>query len=412
MEYLKRGLAKMSKDNLKRGDRVDVVLFDDELCVPLGDSVVGRDDPSLLANVISQLAPRGSTDLDLGLKEGYRIANNHVDTANRNRRMMLITDALLNTGDVNPDTVSQIGKAFDENGIRLTGVGVGRDFNDTILNKLTEKGKGAYVYLGSEAVVDRIFGVGFESLTRTVANNVHFALDLPDSLAMERFYGEESSTHIEDVQAINYYSGTTQLFLQDLHLRPTGPVSSDLLKLTITFEDPQTGAARSQEFTATVGDLLAADNRNLHKGRALMAWTDMLTTRAMGGSPCGAPFQTWKDRVATLGDDTEINWLDGLTRPLCGEVAPPPAPPRPSGVAYKVKVDSDMPIAEVSLSCNGQTSSDSLSSSDTVAMFTAVPGASCILTLQGNVPMQANVQVPVTGGDVRCMVRGGRLSCS
>ena len=25
---------------------------------------------------------------------------------------------------------------------------------------LTEKGKGAYVYLGSEAVVDRVFGVG------------------------------------------------------------------------------------------------------------------------------------------------------------------------------------------------------------------------------------------------------------
>ena len=88
---------------------------------------------------------------------------------------------------------------------------------------------------------------------------------------------------------------------------------------------------------------------------------------------------------------------------------PAPAP----GVTYKVKVDSDMPIAEVSLSCpNNQRLVESLSGSDTVAMFTAAPGASCTLTLQGAVPMQTTVKVPVTGGDLRCMVRGGRMSCS
>ena len=209
MDYLKRGLKKMASDNLKKGDRIDLVLFDHELCTPIENYVVGRDDPAILDKVINSLAPRGSTDLDLGLKEGYRIANGHVDTQDRNRRVMLISDALLNTGDVNPDTVSQVGKAYDESGIRLTAIGVGREFNDKVLDKLSEKGKGAYVYLGSEAVVDRIFGVGFESMTRTIAHNVRFALDLPDSLAIEKFYGEEASTNPEDVQPIHYYSGTT-----------------------------------------------------------------------------------------------------------------------------------------------------------------------------------------------------------
>ena len=47
--------------------------------------------------------------------------------------------------------------AFEDEGIRLTGIGVGREFNDDVLDKLTEKGKGAYVYMGSEAVVDLRF---------------------------------------------------------------------------------------------------------------------------------------------------------------------------------------------------------------------------------------------------------------
>lgn len=42
--------------------------------------------------------------------------------------------------------------------------------------------------------------------------------------------------------------------------------------------------------------------------------------------------------------------------------------------------------------------------------FEARPG-DCQLVLYGNVPMYASVAVPTTGGDVRCVVRGGRLSC-
>lgn len=408
MDYLKRGLRQM-EDQLVRGDRVDLVLFDDQVCTPLENFVVGRDDPSLLTNAIEQLAPRGSTDLDLGLKEGYRIANARTDAGDRNRRMLLISDALLNTGDIDPNTVSEVAKAYESSDIRLTAVGVGRDFNDKVLDMLTEKGKGAYVYLGSEAVVDRVFGVGFPSLVQTIAHDVRFALDLPPSLAMKKFYGEESSTDPEDVQPIHYYAGTTQLFLQDLQLRGR-PVASDPVTLTVEWKDADSGAPKKQAFTTTVGALLESDPRNMRKARALMAWTDLILARTLGGDPCGAPFGTWRERVDRLGEDAEVQWLDGLTSPLCG--AEPVVPRTPArGVAFKVKVDSDLPIAEVGLTCSGRTQTESLSGSDTIARFAAATPGSCTLSLQGNVPMQAKVQVPETGGEVRCTIRGGRVSC-
>ncbi len=410
MEYLKRGLNTMT-GSLHQGDRINMVLFDSTACTPLENYVVGRDDPSLLTQAINDMRPRGSTNMDRGLKEAYRLATSHVatDTQERNRRVMVVTDAFLNTGDVNTDTVSEIGKAYDEHGIRMTGIGVGREFNDTMLDKLTEKGKGAYVYLGSEAVVDRVFGLGFDSLTRTIAHDVRFALNLPDSLAVEKFYGEEASTNPDDIQPINYYAGTTQLFLQDLKAR--APKKGDEITMTISWTDAGTGKAQEQTFSSTVGRMLAADSHNVDKAQALMAWTDMLMTDALGGSGCSEGIDPYLSEASQLGDDAEIAYVSGLVEKRCGVDVPSAPVPTLAGVAYKVRVDSDLPIAEVMMECGGKRVAHALTAGSTATTFEVTPGT-CLLSLQGNVPMQTQVTVPSTGGDVRCVVRGGRMNCS
>ncbi|MSP54063.1 MAG: VWA domain-containing protein [Myxococcales bacterium] len=413
MEYLKRGLLKLT-EGLHAGDRLDLVLFDHEVCAPLENFVVGRDDPSLLAATIARLAPRGSTNLGIGLGKGYALATGRdlggVGEQGRNKRMMLVTDALMNEGQIDPNILSEIGRGYEQAGVNLTAVGVGTDFNDKVLDQLSEKGHGAYVYLGSEAVVDRVFGVGLAALTRTIARDVHFSVDLPPSLAMERFYGEESSTHKEDVQPINYFAGNSQLFLQDLKIRRGQIVPNDPVVFTAEWVDPETGAPGNQTFHTTVGTLLASDSHNLVKGRALMAWSDLLMNKSLGGQVCGAPMDTWRQHVSELGQDAEISWLDGLTSPLCGQT-PVPVQPAARTVALKIKLDSDMPIAEVGLTCGSWRATDALAAGDQVARFDARPGA-CQLTLQGNVPMTTMVQVPETGADLRCVVRGGRFSCS
>ena len=424
MDYVKRGLNVMA-GSLVRGDRVNLVAFDHEVCTPLEDFVVDRDDPSLLTSAIASLTPRGSTNMNAGLQEGYRLAAQDVtkdEKKDYNHRVMVLTDAMLNTGDINPDTVTEISKAYEERGVRLTGVGVGREFNDKVLDKLTEKGKGAYVYLGSEAVVDRVFGLGFESLTRTIAHDVRFALNLPDSLCMKKFYGEESSTNPDDIQPIHYYSGTSQLFLQDLYIRDGRLKGGDDLTVTISYKDAVTGEAHEQMFRTKVGAMVEADRHNVDKARALMSFSDLLLERSMGSwsrcgpgmrcpetSFCGASLQTYKERAGAVQGDAEVDYVSGLVGGLCG--VDMSTPPVAAGVSYKVRLDSDIPIAEVMIACSGRQDSKTLTSGSNIASFTVPPGP-CALTLQGDVPMKASVEVPSTGGDVRCVVRAGRVSCS
>jgi Ca-activated chloride channel family protein len=412
MDYTRRGLHAMER-SLSRGDRVDLVAFDDEVCTPLEGFVVGRDDPALLTRVIDQLAPRGGTNMGIGLTEGYAVARRHGETHGRNRRLMVVTDALVNQGNLDAASLAEVSEAYDAEGIRVTGVGVGRGFNDRVLDALTEKGKGAYVYLGSEAVVDRVFGTGFPSLVQTIAHDVHFAVDLPDSLGMERFYGEEASTVKEDVQPIHYYAGTTQLFLQDLRVRDGAVVPTDAVEFLAEWTDARTGEPLKKSWRTTVGALLASDPRNVDKGLTLMAWSDALLADAVGADPCAAPLSAYSERSGRLLDDAEIAFVNGLVQKRCPGFAPAARLSRSGAphVPYKIKVDADIPIAEVALACAGQRWTDAISPSDSVARFDATPGA-CTITLTGAVQMAADVEVPSTGGDARCVVRGGRVSCT
>lgn len=285
MDYLKRGMRKMIGE-LKTGDLVNVVLFDHDVCVPVENFVVGRDKPESLEKAIDRMKPRGSTDVHAGLTRGYELADRAYQPT-YNNRVVLVTDALANTGNTDPRTMSMVSKYYDERKIRLSGVGVGTEFNDALLDKLTEKGKGAYVFLGSEAEVDAVFGARFISLLETTAMDVHFQLHLPQSLRMNVFYGEESSAVKEDVQAIHYFANTSQLFLSDLMARGKKLRPQDQIMLTIEYEDPESGQQMVEERAFTLGDI-EREAYNIRKGRLLIGWADRLALMATRPQPMGS----------------------------------------------------------------------------------------------------------------------------
>lgn len=297
MEYLKRGLKRMTSE-LKRGDMVQLVLFDDEVCVPVEDFVVGRDSMHLLTSTIERIAPRGATDIDSGLRRGYAIADRSYQSTHSNR-VVLVTDALANTGVTNPEVISMISGHYDRRRIRLSGVGVGSEFNDGLLDRLTERGKGAYVFLGSDAEVDAVFGERFVSLIETVANDVHFRLHLPPSLGMNVFYGEESSTKKTDVQAIHYFAGTSQLFLSDLAARGGTLRPQDSVMLSVEYEQAETGTPQVEEYAFTLGDITGRGNL-VEKGRLVMSFIDGIAD-TIQGSPSRAERRAggWVDSNAS-----------------------------------------------------------------------------------------------------------------
>lgn len=343
MEFLKRGLRK-SMSELKRGDVVHLVAFDHSVCTPVENFVVGRDSMSVLQRAIDRMEPRGSTDLHAGLNEGYRIADRAYQPEYTNR-VIMVTDALANTGVTDQELIATVGKYYDSRRIRLSGVGVGSEFNDALLDRLTERGKGAYVFLGSEAEVDAVFGPRFVSLIETTALDVHFRLHLPPSLRMNVFYGEESSTVKEDVQAIHYFANTSQLFLSDLMARRGKLRTQDDVMLTVEYEDPETGDDMVEEFAFNLGEI-TEQTRNVDKGRLIMRFVDGLSWMASRNLPrsWSRGEGRWEDadawmaceegredlgRMARgLDDDPEVRRVMGLWDKYCARYSRPREPVR------------------------------------------------------------------------------------
>jgi Ca-activated chloride channel family protein len=297
MDYLKRGLLRMTGE-LKRGDLVNLVVFDHEACTPLENFVVGRDPMQALTGTIQKLAPRGSTDVDSGLRLGYSLADKAYQPTHSNR-VVLITDALANTGVTDPEMISMISSHYDKRRIRLSGVGVGTEFNDGLLDRLTERGKGAYVFLGSPSEVDAVFGDRFVSLIETTANDVHFKLHLPPSLRMNVFYGEESSTVKQDVQAIHYFAGTSQLFLSDLMSKTPELRRQDSVMLSVEYENPETGEPQFEEFAWQLGEIGRRSDM-VRKGRLVMSFIDGLAD-TVRSAPTRSDFRFggWVDASAS-----------------------------------------------------------------------------------------------------------------
>jgi len=276
-----------------------LVEFDHEVCNALEGMVVGRDGWQAYDKTVDELEPRGSTDLHAGLVEGYRLAEQFHNPAKLNR-VLLVTDAIANTGELSPELMGSISRFYDTKKIALSGIGVGLDFNDELLDTLTERGRGAYLFLGTRSAIPKVFGSKFISLLETVARDVQFKVSLPQGLNMETFYGEEASSDPTKVQPINYFANTSQLFLMDLQGRAAANAS---LGLQIAYRDPQTDQAMTRQFTLSLGD---SDKSNVAKGRLLMSFAKLLEETSLSGARPNGNWQTrWTNQYAVPSGKTQ-----------------------------------------------------------------------------------------------------------
>lgn len=317
IDFLRRGLLQ-SLSQMKNGDIVHVTLFDSNVCQLAENFLVGRDPLEHLAAMVSRIKPESSTDLHAGLTAGYAVADKAYQPSYSNR-VLLITDALTNTGTVDQDTIALVGKHYDDRRIRLSGVGVGRDFNDALLDSLTERGKGAYVFLGKGEEVDRLFGVDFVSLVETIAEDVHFILHLPPSLIMNTYYGEEASLAKENVQAIHYFAGSSQMFLLDAQGTAGDDPLKDDVMLTIEYKEPDSGQSRVEEYAFALG----ASPRSPSLNKAFLASLFARELKKLAERPVppayGRSPETWDDPEALQTCLSVRGRLEKLAQPLADD---------------------------------------------------------------------------------------------
>jgi Ca-activated chloride channel family protein len=155
LDLAQQSLGTMT-DRLRDDDSVALVTFSDEAETVLPMTRLG-DHRDRVHDAIDSLEPTDSTNLGAGVETGYDTAVEGLREGATNR-VVLVSDALANTGDTDADTILEnIADARREHGITLFGVGVGSDYGDALMERLADKGDGHTTYVSHEKDAEKVF---------------------------------------------------------------------------------------------------------------------------------------------------------------------------------------------------------------------------------------------------------------
>lgn len=171
-----KATAKNLIKQLRPEDYLSVVAFSDRAEVIIPASRVANMTDKVSAQ-ISLLQPGGGTELLHGLVAGR-------DEVNRFKRptyvnhMIVITDG--QTYGDEKECLSLADEAHEE-GITISGLGIGSEWNDNFLDTLTSKTGGSSTYVSDPRDIKRYMELKFKGLNRAFAENAKFHLTLsPD----------------------------------------------------------------------------------------------------------------------------------------------------------------------------------------------------------------------------------------
>ncbi|MBW2522940.1 MAG: VWA domain-containing protein [Deltaproteobacteria bacterium] len=275
-----RAVVKAVAQSLAAGDVVNMVTWDTSNAVVMsGHEVSGPNDATLVA-AANNLSANGGTNLHGGLVAGYDLATQHYGT-NRLNRIFLVSDGRANVGITDEELIGQHADDADAEGIYMVGVGTGPPdgYNDTLMDVVTDAGRGAYVYVDSHAEAEHLFVDRFDEVMEVAARGVQVELTMPWYFEMHKFYGEEYSENPQEVTPQHLAPSDAMIFSQVLKACDPSVVDpEDTIDVKATWQTPLTYQPMETSVSFTVGDLLAGSKDQLVKGKAIVAYAEALKT--------------------------------------------------------------------------------------------------------------------------------------
>lgn len=315
-----RAAMKAILSQLQSGDIVSIATWNTSQQVLFDGHVAsGPDDPALVA-AMAKLVPDGGTDLSSGINKGFAMAQKNY-AKERMNRVVMITDGEANVGETDGKVIGAASHTADGEGIYLVGVNVGDPGGDPLMNQVTDLGRGASVFLDTEAEATRMFTERFDETMEVAARGVRLELTIPWYLSLQSFSGEQSSTNPKDVDPQHLAPGDAMVFNQIFSAcSPQVIDPSHTIKAKATWETPLTHEARADEVTVSLADLLAEPDPAQHR-KGTLIFEYALAVRSTNASATEAKKRLAKvialaEAADPQGKDAEITEIVMLSKKL------------------------------------------------------------------------------------------------
>jgi Ca-activated chloride channel family protein len=262
LPLLKQGF-RMMVDKLGPNDRVAIVAYAGSAGLVLPSTSVSEKSTVLAA--IDRLASGGSTNGGAGIDLAYKVAAQNFLKGGVNR-VILATDGDFNVGTTSQEQLVSLIQDKAKTGVFLSVLGFGMgNFNDSLLEKIADKGNGQYAYIDNETEAKRALVDGLGSLV-TIAKDVKIQIEFnPGEVAGYRLIGYENRVmaaadfNDDKKDAGELGSGHTVTALYEVILKGGAVPAGDALK----YQTPAPSAvpAGNAAANAAPGELLTVKLR-------------------------------------------------------------------------------------------------------------------------------------------------------
>lgn len=188
MEFVREGLVLML-ESLDDNDTLSIVTYESSATTVMGPTLVLEVNKPMIEDVINNISPGGSTNLHAGMVMGYELAMKNITNSEAVHRIMLLSDGLVTAGISNTDLILADSAVFTDEGIGITTIGVGVDFNFDLMYELANQGNGNFYFLDEGSKLIEVFQHEIEYLLTPVADNLKISFSLPKGFFVEDIYG-------------------------------------------------------------------------------------------------------------------------------------------------------------------------------------------------------------------------------
>src|SRR5262249_20745598 len=99
-------------------------------------------------------------------------------------RLLLLTDGEANLGIVDPAALKEMAAGLRRQGLVMSTVGVGLEFNETLLASLADQAMGSFTYLDTLAALPQIFARELSDDRNLFARESELRVNVPDGVQL------------------------------------------------------------------------------------------------------------------------------------------------------------------------------------------------------------------------------------
>jgi|LGVF01.1.fsa_nt_gb Ca-activated chloride channel family protein len=191
---------------------------------------------------IRQIRSGGNTALFGGVSQGAAEVRKNLG-GNYVHRIILLSDGLANVGPSSPEDLGRLGVALIKESISVTTVGVGTDYNEDLMTRLSQNSDGNTYFVESSRDLPRIFTAELGDVLSVVAKKVHVIIECPGGVKPLNIIGRDGRIkgRIVELSLNQLYGSQEKYALIEVEI-PGGKngEKKDIAYVNVSYENPFT----------------------------------------------------------------------------------------------------------------------------------------------------------------------------